>query len=290
MDACNASESTVRRDLEFLDGIGQIRRTRGGAAFVGESLSGFEDRSRHASREKQAIAKAAAELIQPEETLILDGGTTTLEVAKQLIGKPYQIVTNSLPIANLLANQSGVELVLIGGYLYPKTGVALGPVAVAGLKNINAHRLIMSVGGITEKGLFNSNALLVETERQMMQSADRSDRGLRQRETGTLGPLAPVRTGGHPPPRGGLRHLAPLAANLSKTRRASRLTIVDIGPVPRQLKNPKPTFTPFDDKNHDAGFIRHQPLGNRTTGPPGACRANAKPHRPQRSPNPILWL
>jgi DeoR/GlpR family transcriptional regulator of sugar metabolism len=172
MDTCQASESTVRRDLEFLDGIGQIRRTRGGAAYVGESLSGFEDRSRHASREKRELAKVAAELIQPDETLLLDGGTTTLEVARQLIGKPYQIVTNSLPIANLLANQQGIELIFIGGYLYPKTGVALGPVAMAALKNINAHRLIMSVGGITEKGLFNSNALLVETERQMMLAAD----------------------------------------------------------------------------------------------------------------------
>jgi len=172
MDECEASESTVRRDLEYLDGIGQIRRTRGGAAFVGESLTGFEDRSRRASREKRALAKAAAELLQPEETLLLDGGTTTLEVARQLIGKPFQIVTNSLPIANLLANQAGIELVMIGGYLYPKTGVALGPIAVAALQNIHARRLIMSVGGITEKGLFNSNALLVETERQMMQAAD----------------------------------------------------------------------------------------------------------------------
>ena len=172
MDACQASESTVRRDLEFLDGIGQIRRTRGGAAYVGESLTGFEDRSQRASREKRELAKAAAELIQPEETLLLDGGTTTLEVAKQLIGKPYQIVTNSLPIANLMANQAGIELIFVGGYLYPKTGVALGPVAIAALKNINVHRLVMSVGGITEKGLFNSNALLVETERQMMLSAD----------------------------------------------------------------------------------------------------------------------
>ncbi len=174
VDTCTASESTVRRDLEFLDGIGQIRRTRGGAAYVGESLAGFEDRSLHASQEKRAIAKVAAELIDPEETLLLDGGTTTLEVAKQLsgFGKPFQIVTNSLPIANVLANQPGMELVLIGGYLYPKTGVALGPIAVAALEKINAHRLVMSVGGITEKGLFNSNALLVETERQMIKSAD----------------------------------------------------------------------------------------------------------------------
>ena len=76
MDACRASESTVRRDLEHLDGIGQIRRTRGGAAYIGESLTGFEDRSQRASREKRELAKAAAELIQPEETLLLDGGTT----------------------------------------------------------------------------------------------------------------------------------------------------------------------------------------------------------------------
>jgi DeoR family transcriptional regulator, fructose operon transcriptional repressor len=172
METCNASESTVRRDLEFLDGIGQIRRTRGGAAFVGESLTGFEDRSQRASKEKRELAKAAVKLIQAEETLLLDGGTTTLEVARQLIGRPFQIVTNSLPIANLMANQPGIELVIIGGYLYPKTGVALGPIAVAALKHIRARRLIMSVGGITENGLFNSNQLLVETERQMMQAAD----------------------------------------------------------------------------------------------------------------------
>ncbi|MCA9069665.1 MAG: DeoR/GlpR transcriptional regulator, partial [Planctomycetaceae bacterium] len=71
IDTCQASESTVRRDLEFLDGIGQIRRTRGGAAYVGESLSGFEDRTRHASREKRELAKVAAALIQPEETILL---------------------------------------------------------------------------------------------------------------------------------------------------------------------------------------------------------------------------
>ena len=63
-------------------------------------------------------------------------------------------------------------LMMIGGYLYPKTGVALGQLAVAALKNINVRRLIMSVGGITEKGLFNRNALLVETERQMIEAAD----------------------------------------------------------------------------------------------------------------------
>jgi len=167
-----ASESTIRRDLEFLDGIGQIRRTRGGAAYIGESLTGFEDRGAKALPQKQRVAQAAAELIEPGETVLLDGGTTTLEVARMLIGKSLQVVTNSLPIVNLLVNQPNIELVMIGGYLYPKTGVALGPVAAASLEHIHARRLVMSVGGITEKGLFNSNALLVETERKMIAAAE----------------------------------------------------------------------------------------------------------------------
>ena len=172
VERCEASESTVRRDLEFLDGIGQIRRTRGGAAFVGESLTGFEDRSGQNIEEKRRIAKLAADLVRPGEGVILDGGTTTLEVARHLTGKELMVVTNSLPIANLLANSPRTELILIGGYLSPKTGVSLGPVAVDALRSISVPRLIMSVGGITERGLFNSNTLLVETERQMMDSAD----------------------------------------------------------------------------------------------------------------------
>lgn len=167
-----ASESTVRRDLEYLEGIGQIRRTRGGAAFVGESLTTFDERRSLAVGQKRRIAKAAADLIETGDAVLLDGGTTTLEVARQLGGKTLQVVTNSLPIINQLVNQPQIELMVIGGYLYPKTGVALGQLAINALKGINVRRLIMSVGGITEKGLFNRNALLVETERQMMEAAD----------------------------------------------------------------------------------------------------------------------
>jgi DeoR/GlpR family transcriptional regulator of sugar metabolism len=167
-----ASESTIRRDLEHLDGIGQIRRTRGGAAYVGDSLTPFDARVSKALTQKQRIAQAAAELIESDETVLLDGGTTTLEVARHLLGKSLQVVTNSLPIVNLLANHPSIELVLIGGYLYPKTGVALGPLAVQALASVKARRLVMSVGGLTEDGLFNSNALLVETERGMIEAAD----------------------------------------------------------------------------------------------------------------------
>ena len=172
VDQVRASESTIRRDLEFLDGIGQIRRTRGGAAYVGESLMPFDVRRTKAREQKAQIAEAAAALVEPGETILLDGGTTTLEVARELFGKPLQVVTNSIPIVNALVNSTQTELVVIGGFLYPKTGVNLGPLAVAALKSIHARRLFVSVGGITEAGLFNSNALLVETERQMIEAAE----------------------------------------------------------------------------------------------------------------------
>ena len=171
-DHFQVSESTARRDVEYLDGISQVRKTRGGASYIGESITTFEERKVKSLRQKQEIAQAVADSIGDGEVVLLDGGTTTLEVARQLIGRSLTVVTNSIPIVNLLVNQPSIELISIGGYVYPKTGVALGPVAVQALKGIQARRLIMSVGGITDRGLFNSNSLLVETERQMISSAD----------------------------------------------------------------------------------------------------------------------
>ncbi len=168
-----ASESTIRRDLEYLDAHGQIQRTRGGAAYAGDSLSDFDSRRNRASRQKQLIARRVSEMISNGETILLDGGTTTLEIARQLVGRSLQVVTNSLPIASLLMNSPHVELIFIGGYVYPKTGVALGELAVEALKTLHVNRLVMSTGGITTEGLFNSNALLVETERQMLRVTDR---------------------------------------------------------------------------------------------------------------------
>jgi DeoR/GlpR family transcriptional regulator of sugar metabolism len=158
--------------LEVLDGNGQIRRTRGGATYVGESLTSFDVRRTKARKQKGNIAQAAAALVQTGETVILDGGTTTVEVARELVGRSLQVVTNSIPVVNALVNSPETELIVIGGFLYPRTGVNLGPLAVEALRSIHARRLFISVGGITANSLFNSNALLVETERQMIEAAE----------------------------------------------------------------------------------------------------------------------
>ncbi len=104
--------------------------------------------------------------------MLLDGGSTTYEVARLLVGRPLQIVTNSLPVANLFASNATTDLVLLGGYVYPRTGVSLGPYANEMLERLNVRRTVLSVAGINERGFFNSNLLLVETERAMMKAAD----------------------------------------------------------------------------------------------------------------------
>jgi DeoR/GlpR family transcriptional regulator of sugar metabolism len=172
--AIQVSESTIRRDLDYWNQQGVLKRTHGGAIYLGDgsTLPALEERSTSQIEEKRAIARAAAARIRDGDAILLDGGTTTLEVARLLVGRSLQIVTNSLPIANLFASSRETDLVIVGGYVFPKTGVALGPLTVRMMEDIHVHQTILSVGGITAKGLFNSNLLLVETERQMMRCAD----------------------------------------------------------------------------------------------------------------------
>lgn len=164
------SESTVRRDLEALDAGGAVKRTHGGAVYSGElhSMPPLEERVGSQAAEKRAIGLAAAAMVQDEETVLLDGGTTTLEIAQALAGRPVQVVTNSLPVAQLLAANANTDLILIGGYVYPRTGEAMGPLTVAALENVRVAKVFLGAGGILAEGIYNSNSLLVETERAMM--------------------------------------------------------------------------------------------------------------------------
>jgi DeoR/GlpR family transcriptional regulator of sugar metabolism len=172
--AIRVSESTIRRDLDHWHREGALRRTHGGAIYVGDAaaLPAFEDRTARQRDEKKAVAAAAAARIRDGDAVLLDGGTTTLEVARRLVGRPLQVVTNSLPIANLFASSRETDLVMLGGYVYPRTGVALGPLTVRMMEDVHVHQVVLSVGGITARGLYNSNLLLVETERQMMRCGD----------------------------------------------------------------------------------------------------------------------
>lgn len=168
------SESTLRRDLELLDEQGLIQRTRGGAVYVRDSSQhplAFTDRESTAQAEKAQIARAVAKLVPPEQTLILNGGTTCFQVARELAGRRLSVITNSVPIAAVLMGEQETEVTVVGGYLYPRTGVALGEKALAMLEDIHADVLVFSCAGIADGWAFNTNDMMVEVERRMMQIA-----------------------------------------------------------------------------------------------------------------------
>lgn len=169
----NASIATVRRDLNSLQEQGIVRRTHGGAMFLGdrEALPLFQDRQSMMSEAKMAIGKRAAQLVEEGDTIIIDGGTTPYQVAMNLQHKAIQVVTNSLPVANLFSNSRHVQVICTGGLLYPGSGVFLGSYAVDTLKSIRAQKAFIGVAGITEEGLYNSNALVVETEKAILAAA-----------------------------------------------------------------------------------------------------------------------
>src|SRR5690348_13865298 len=172
----DASVSTVRRDLTLMETTGVLKRTHGGARMTEPPSSDefiFSARETHQLTEKEAIGKACAELIQPNQSVIIDAGTTTYHVARYLENKTPHIITNSLPVANLFAGANRLEVVVSGGVIYPRLGVLVGPLAVEAFSKIHADVAIMSGGGIAMEGVSNSHGLLIDIQRAMINAAQK---------------------------------------------------------------------------------------------------------------------
>jgi DeoR/GlpR family transcriptional regulator of sugar metabolism len=169
----DASVSTVRRDVTLLEATGTIRRTHGGARIVAPRTDEFtfSARDTHQLTEKEAIGRACAELILPNQSVIIDAGTTAYHVARYLESKSPQIITNSLPVANLFASANKLEVVLSGGVIYPRLGVLVGPLAVEAFSKIHVDVAVMSAGGLSLSGITNSHGLLIDIQRAMLRAA-----------------------------------------------------------------------------------------------------------------------
>lgn len=174
-DQVHASISTVRRDLSSLETSGSLRRTHGGARLVAPRSDEFlfTARDTHQLAEKEAIGRACAELIQPNQSIIIDAGTTVYHTARYLEAKAPQIITNSLPVANHFASANRLEVIVSGGVIYPRLGVLVGPLAVDAFLRMHADVAIMSAGGVSLDGITNSHGLLIEIQRAMIQAAQK---------------------------------------------------------------------------------------------------------------------
>jgi len=169
----HASKSSIRRDLIELERKGVLRRVHGGAISLqtrDEKLD-FKRLSVSGHEEKVRIGKAAAALVNDGETVILGGGSSVAEVANNLSNRLIQIVTNSIPVAQIFWDSKQAEVTLTGGYLYPRLGVQIGPICEKMLNSVSADIAIMGIGGVTASGISDSNSLNVESIRAMIRAA-----------------------------------------------------------------------------------------------------------------------
>jgi DeoR family transcriptional regulator, fructose operon transcriptional repressor len=166
-----ASESSVRRDLVHLERTGIIKRVHGGALAVqprGHLLDYNWQRDRQ-SDEKRRIGERAASLIEDDQTVLLDGGSTVAAVAERLVDRSLRVITNSIPIVRILRESRNIDLTLTGGYVFPRLEIVLGPLCEHMLSAVAADVLVMGIGGVTADGFSNNNTLLVGSERKMIE-------------------------------------------------------------------------------------------------------------------------
>lgn len=170
------SQVTARNDLNALAEIGAVVRTRGGALAqrADEDLPiGVKQSLRRA--EKMRIAEAAVQLIGEGQTIVLDSGTTTAEIAKQIRGLKLQsvnVITNALNIAVLLAGAPHVTLIMLGGVLRPSSYSLGGPQAEAALQGLHADILFLGFDGLdAEIGVMTPHLLEARLNTRMLEIA-----------------------------------------------------------------------------------------------------------------------
>jgi DeoR/GlpR family transcriptional regulator of sugar metabolism len=178
-EAFSVSADTVRRDLDWLAKRGAISRTYGGAVTVtglAASDTSFSDRSSVHRDEKQHIASAAAERIADGETVILNGGTTTLAVARALgVRRNLTIVTNNLRLPAALPPAAVRDVYLIGGSCRLASHVTIGPVTFPGTEGISADVAVIGVGGVAARaGFTTTNLQEAQMMAEMIASAQRT--------------------------------------------------------------------------------------------------------------------
>ena len=120
---------------------------------------------REAIDAKRAIGGVAARMVEPGMTLYVDGGSTVQYCIEQIDARPLQVVTNSLTAANHFAGDERVELLVVGGAHYPRTGVLIGPITTAALSGLHADVMLFSGAGLYEAEVFNSSLEMAEVER-----------------------------------------------------------------------------------------------------------------------------
>lgn len=152
------SEDTIRRDLNELENNGQLKKVHGGAVSL-SFIPSFKKREVQEIKTKHIVAKKALELIKEGQVLIIDGGTSNLQLVNLLpVDKKLTVFTNSIPVASKLCEYPNVDGVLLGGNILRKGHSTVGHQALESLLEIHADMCFLGIAGVDpEIGLTEAN-------------------------------------------------------------------------------------------------------------------------------------
>ena len=174
-----ASPATIRRDLDRLANEGRVVRVHGGAKLPGEqsaasSLTGvpFHQNINRNREAKEAIGKAAATLCQPGAGVIIDGGSTTLQMCPHLDGLGLQVLTNSLHIVSALLPQATTRITVPGGTVFREQNIILSATGDDLMPRFHAPKLFMSAAAVGSQGIMQADVVLVAAERRFIDRAE----------------------------------------------------------------------------------------------------------------------
>lgn len=196
------SAVSIRRDLEYLEQVGSLKRSHGGAVPAASSQLDVPLPIKETRRlpEKRRIGEAAARMIADGETIILDSGSTTVEIARQIRQRKWKsltVITNALNIALELSGLPSVRVMMLGGMLRQTSYSLAGPDAEQALSRLTADRLFLGVDGLDpavgvttpDPQEASLNMLMIKVSREVVAVLDATKLGQR-----SLSVIAPLRS------------------------------------------------------------------------------------------------
>jgi DeoR family ulaG and ulaABCDEF operon transcriptional repressor len=178
-EATGGSEATVRRDLAALAAQGRLRRLHGGAEALQPrgAAAPFGSAADAAAaspnlRHKRAIGRKAVELCQEGDAIIINGGTTTAQMAYALNSLRLQVLTNSFAIADHLLRHTTCTVFVPAGAIYREQSIILSPFEDDGTVHFRARRMFMGAQGLSRLGIMETDALTIQSEQRLMRQAD----------------------------------------------------------------------------------------------------------------------
>lgn len=171
----HTSEVTIRNDLTHLEREGRLTRDRGGAIPSQReitSLLAVEERAHIRIEEKRRIARTAAALVHDRDYILMDAGTTVVEMTPHLAGiQGLTVVTNALNVALRLGAQTDAHVILVGGTINRSSSSTLGPIAERQIAGLNVQKLFLGTQALDEQGLTDTTIEIAQIKEAMIRSA-----------------------------------------------------------------------------------------------------------------------